>query len=164
MWRWDRPELPAETGHEHRERPKCDLRDWEAHRRTRYFDADSGQIVREDHEAIRARFRPDPSRLLRSGAAREPHPFISILLGACTHGAVWWMGMSMLAFGPSPWWVTVPAIGVPLVLGWKFALVHVLVVWVLGSLFIAFDGWAGWILMLPLAGLIAPGKWIPNQW
>ena len=139
-------------------------RDWEAHRRTRHFDPRSGQLLREDHEAVRLRFQHSDPRSLPTGQLREPGVVSTLLLASCIHGGVWFCLMSVIAFGPSPWWVLVPALAVPLVLGWKFLIFHAGVLWLLGSMVIAFDSYLGFVMLLPVAALFAPGKWIGGEW
>ena len=139
-------------------------RDWEAHRRIRHFHPGSGRLLREDHEAVRVRFRASGGAALPRGRVREPGVVSALLLATCTHGALWFGTMSVLAFGPSPWWAVVPALAIPFVLGWRGTLVHAGVVWLLGSLFIAFDGYFAFVMLLPVAALFAPGRWVDDAW
>jgi hypothetical protein len=176
MLRWDRP-VPEEPEREWVKNQQGDWvrrrapppappqpKDWEAHRRVRHFDERSGRLIRECHDAVRVRFQNRGSPYLPRARAAEPPVPLTILLASCLHGAVWFGLMAMLAFGPSPWWALVPALAVSLILGVKFALVHALVLWVIGSMFIAFDGYWAFLMLLPVAALFAPGKWIGGEW
>ena len=136
-------------------------RDWEAHRRHRHYDPHTGAVVKEEHEAVRMRFWP---RKLMPGPVREPHPIISVGIGAMLHGAFWWSVMVAAVLSPSPWFATVPIVLAAIFLGVRFLIVNALIVFGLGSLFIAFDGYGGWALMLALAAIIAPGRWLPGEW
>ena len=136
-------------------------RDWEAHRRHRHYDPDTGAIVREDHEAVRLRFWP---RKLLPGPVKEPPVLVSIMWGAMLHGAIWWAVMWCLTLTPSPWFAVIPAGFALIFLGIRFVIANLLWCFVIGGVFLAFDGWPGWLLMLPLAGLTAPGRWIGGEW
>ena len=136
-------------------------RDWEAHRRHRHYDPDTGAIVREEHEAVRLRFWP---RKLLPGPVREPPILVSLTWAAMAHGAYWWSLLWALTLSPSPWLALIPVFIAVVGLGFKFVLVNFLVLMVAGGVLLAFDGWYGWLMMLPLAGIIAPGKWIPGEW
>ena len=136
----------------------------EAHRRTRFFDSESGALVREIHEAVRTTFRRRKAPRLPSGRLKDPPVIVAALLGGVIHGAVWWGLMSVIAFGPSPWWALVPAAAVPILLGFKFLMVHAGVVWIIGSFFLAFDGYLGLTIAFGIAGFFAPGRWIRGEW
>jgi hypothetical protein len=52
----------------------------------------------------------------------------------------------------------------PVLFGWRFLLVHIVLVWAVGSLFLAFDGYYGMVVSWILAGLFAPGRWLGGDW
>jgi hypothetical protein len=173
--RWDaydpdrqsRPDVPERAenrdGAQRTHRPEPST--WEAHRRHRTFD-DRGVLETETHEAIRVKYRRQrgPDRQLAQPDYKEPPIPLIVALGAALHGAVWWTTAVTWAFAPSPWWALVPFAATPIILGFKFWIANTLVLWVVGSLFIAFDGYTALIMLLPLAGFIAPGRWIRGQW
>ena len=165
MNQWD-PHVPAEH-HDKEDAPRGPPRPktWEAHRRHRQFD-ERGVLESETHEAVRVRFREDrkSGRLLPGRELRDPSVPVGILISAALHGAVWWLGMSTIAFAPSPWWVLawIPLVG--LTLGWKFVLFQTFFVLPVAGVFIAFDGFSALAIILPIAGLFAPGRWIQGEW
>ena len=176
MIRWDGPEreepepewIETSDGHLVRrpgfEHPPPEPEGMEAHRRTRFYDGETGSILREDHDAVRVRFRRLPAIRGSLGAVREPPVWVSILIGGAIHGATWWLIMCVAAFGPSPLWMLVPVALVPVLFGWRFFLIHIVLVWTIGSLFLAFDGYYGMVVSWILAGLFAPGRWLGGDW
>ena len=169
MWRWDRPEVPAERqeiGTRGRDPPEPTCH--EAHRRTRTFDPDTGALTHEVHEAVRVKYgvqNPVQRQLQPVGASgTDPHPVVGIVLGALLHASIWWGVMSILAFAGSPWWAVAAVLAIPIALGWRFFLVHVLVALGLSSLLLGLDSWASWGFAMLLAGGIAPGKWVVGEW
>lgn len=176
MLRWDGPEIEDEgpewvegpnghlvkrPGNEH---PPPEPRSTEAHRRTRLFDSETGVLIQEIHEAVRTRFRQGPARKLVTTGGADPPVVWAVLMGASFHGAWWWMIISVGAFGPHTVLVLLPILLLPVLMGWKFVYIHTLLVWVIGSLFLAFDGYTGLAMMWVIAGFFAPGKWIRGQW
>lgn len=161
----DTPEHVRGGGSPEERRAPPEPSTWEAHRRHRTFD-ERGIPESETHEAIRVRFqkrRGKKSQLPEPEYAEPPVP-VTVLIAATLHGAIWWATMGTLAFTDSGWFtlVWIPIIG--FLLGWKFLLIQALVVWAGGGLMLAFDGWVGWAVVLPIAGLLAPGRWIRGEW
>ena len=149
----------------HQERGPPDPREWEAHRRHRTFD-ERGVIQDETHEAIRIKYnrRASPGRQLAGRTMVEPPVAVTIILAGMLHGACWFAVTATWAFAPSPWlallWV--PFIG--FFMGLKFLAAQIFFVHPLGGLLLGLDGWLAWSMILPIAGLMAPGKWIRGEW
>ena len=169
MWDWMRPggdvtnhpDRVGENRSGQQERAPPDPRQWEAHRRHRTYDQ-RGVIQDETHEAIRIRYRS--SRQLSGRGMVEPPVAVSIIIAAMLHGACWFAVTATMAFAPSPW---VALLWVPFIgsfLGFKFLLASIVFVHPIGGILLAFDGWLAWAMILPIAGLMAPGKWIEGEW
>jgi hypothetical protein len=175
MIRWDDDDIPEDAewiegpnGHIVRRavpyRAKPQPESTEAHRRTRFFDRETGAIIQEIHEAVRTHFREIPDRKRLNARGADPPVVWAVIIGAALHLASWVVMMSVLVL--SDWQVLALPIAAMIVWtgGVRFGLAQGFLVWGLGSLIVAFDGWLGLGLVMLIAGFVAPGKWVRGQW
>ena len=163
MLRWDgpEPERPARNGVERDPvpPPQSHPKSSEAHRRTRYFDEETGRIVREDHHAIRTRYRSRPAKPL-IGPASGPDLVTAVALSGAAHGSVAWGILAVLAFSPSPWLALPLVLAIPIAMGRRFFWAHVVLVFGLGSFAMAEGAWFVWLGIVLVAGFFGPARWV----
>lgn len=175
MIRWDDDDIPEDAewiegpnGHLVRravpDRAKPQPESTEAHRRTRFFDRETGAVLQEIHEAVRTHFREIPDRRQLDARGVDPPILWAVIVGSALHLASWVVMMSVLTLSDLQVLALPIAAAIVWIGGVRFGLANGFIVFGIGSLLVAFDGFLGLFLMIILAGFVAPGTWVRGQW
>ena len=137
----------------------------QAHRRTRRFD-ERGTLREDVIESVRTGQDPGLGPEWTLQDANEPvgekrfrvSTLSAVITGSFIHGAVAWAAFYTLAFAPH-WSLLFVIYGAAVAaMGWIWIFPHILV-WMPGTLFLAFDHPISLVPILLAAAWIDPGKW-----